>query len=48
MPLRGRQYATLARRAYWLVTAGPAAQRTEVKIFCAWMRDQVSAQTASA
>ena len=48
LPLRGRQYATLARRAYWLVTAGPAAQRTEVKIFCEWMRDQVSAQTAPA
>ena len=47
LPLKGRQYATLARRAYWLVTAAAAAQRPEVETFCAWMRDQVSAQIAS-
>ena len=44
MPLKGRQYATLARRAYWLVGAPGAAQRQEVKTFMAWLRKQVAAQ----
>jgi LysR family transcriptional regulator, glycine cleavage system transcriptional activator len=47
MPLKGRQYATLARRAYWLVVAPGAAQRPEVKTFSAWMQKQVAAQRAS-
>jgi len=47
-PLKGRQYATLARRAYWMVVAPAAAQRAEVKTFCAWMRQQISAQRAPA
>ncbi len=44
MPLKGRQYATLAHRAYWLVGAPGAAQRPEVKTFMAWLRKQVAAQ----
>lgn len=44
LPLKGRQYATLARRQYWLVVAPGAAQRAEVKTFTAWLRRQVSAQ----
>jgi DNA-binding transcriptional LysR family regulator len=47
MPLKGRQYATLARRAYWLVVAPGAAQRPEVKTFGAWMHKQVAAQRAA-
>ena len=47
MPLKGRQYATLARRAYWLVVAPGAAQRPEVKTFSAWMHRQVAAQRAA-
>jgi DNA-binding transcriptional LysR family regulator len=47
MPLKGRQYATLARRAYWLVVAPGAAQRPEVKTFSAWMHKQVAAQRAA-
>ncbi|HQR22566.1 MAG TPA: LysR substrate-binding domain-containing protein [Burkholderiaceae bacterium] len=43
-PLKGRQYATLARRTYWLVVAPGAAQRPEVKTFSAWLRRQVAAQ----
>lgn len=48
MPLKGRQFATLARRAYWLVVAPGAAQRSEVKTFIGWMRKQVTARRASA
>jgi DNA-binding transcriptional LysR family regulator len=44
LPLKGRQYATLARRQYWLVVAPGAAQRAEVKTFTAWLRRQVAAQ----
>lgn len=44
LPLKGRQYATLARRAYWLVVAPGAAQRAEVQTFIAWLRSQVAAQ----
>jgi DNA-binding transcriptional LysR family regulator len=47
MPLKGRQYATLARRAYWLVVAPGAAQRPEVKTFSEWMHRQVAAQRAT-
>jgi DNA-binding transcriptional LysR family regulator len=45
LPLKGRQYATLARRQYWLVVAPGAAQRTEVKTFTSWLRRQVAAQS---
>lgn len=48
LPLKGRQYATLARRAYWLVVAPGAAQRSEVQTFIAWLRGQVAAQVATA
>jgi DNA-binding transcriptional LysR family regulator len=44
LPLKGRQYATLERRAYWLVGAPGATQRPEVKTFMAWLRKQVAAQ----
>jgi DNA-binding transcriptional LysR family regulator len=44
LPLKGRQYATLARRQYWLVVAPGAAQRAEVKTFTTWLRRQVAAQ----
>jgi len=44
LPLKGRQYATLARRAYWLVAAPGAAQRPEVQTFIAWLRKMVAAQ----
>ena len=47
LPLKGRQYATLARRAYWLVAAPGAAQRSEVQTFMAWMRQQVAAQRSA-
>jgi hypothetical protein len=46
LPLKGRQYATLARRAYWLVVASGAAQRPEVQTFIGWLRKQVAAQLA--
>jgi DNA-binding transcriptional LysR family regulator len=48
LPLRGKQYATLARRAYWLVIAPNAARRPEVQTFVAWLRKQVAAQLAPA
>jgi LysR family glycine cleavage system transcriptional activator len=48
LPLKGRQYATLARRAYWLVVAPGAAQRAEVRTFIAWLRRQVAGQLATA
>jgi LysR family transcriptional regulator, glycine cleavage system transcriptional activator len=41
LPLKGRQYATLERRAYWLVVAPAAAQRPEIQTFVGWMRKQV-------
>lgn len=44
LPLKAKQYATLARRAYWLVGAPGAAQRPEVKTFMTWLRRQVAAQ----
>ena len=47
LPLKGREYATLARRAYWLVVAPGAAKRPEVQTFAAWMRKQVAAQKPS-
>jgi hypothetical protein len=47
MPLKGKPYATRARRAYWLVGAPGAAQRPEVKTFMTWLRKQVAAQRAS-
>ena len=47
LPLKGRQYATLERRAYWLVAAPGAAQRPEVQTFVAWMRKQVAAQKSA-
>jgi LysR family transcriptional regulator, glycine cleavage system transcriptional activator len=46
LPLKGKQYATLARRAYWLVGAPGAAQRPEVSTFMSWLRRQVSAHRA--
>lgn len=48
LPLKGRQYATLARRAYWLVAAPGAAQRPEVQTFIAWLRKMVAAQQPAA
>jgi DNA-binding transcriptional LysR family regulator len=48
LPLKGRQYATLARRAYWLVVAPGAVQRAEVQTFIGWLRKQVAAQPATA
>jgi DNA-binding transcriptional LysR family regulator len=48
LPLKGRQYATLARRAYWLVAAPGAAQRPEVQTFIAWLRKMVAAQQPGA
>ncbi len=48
LPLKGRQYATLARRAYWLVAALGAAQRPEVQTFIAWLRKMVAAQQPGA
>jgi len=47
LPLKGRQYSTLARRAYWLVVAPGAAQRAEVQTFIGWLRGQVRAQLAA-
>jgi len=44
LPLKGRQYATQATRAYWLIVPAPAARRAEVKVFTDWLRDQVAAQ----
>jgi DNA-binding transcriptional LysR family regulator len=44
LPLKGRQYATQATRAYWLIVPAPAARRAEVKVFTEWLRDQVAAQ----
>lgn len=35
--LKGRQYATSAERAYWLIVAPTAAQRDEVKVFTDWL-----------
>jgi len=48
LPLKGRQYSTLARRAYWLVAAPGAAQRPEVQTFTAWLRKMVAAQQPAA
>jgi len=44
LPLKGRQYATLARRAYWLIVAPEAAQREEVRVFVDWARRKVAEQ----
>ncbi|GAB4479866.1 MAG: LysR substrate-binding domain-containing protein [Burkholderiaceae bacterium] len=44
LPLKGRQYATQATRAYWLIVAPAAARRAEVKVFTDWLRAQVAAQ----
>jgi len=48
LPLKGRQYSTLARRAYWLVAAPGAAQRPEVQTFTAWLRKMVADQQPAA
>lgn len=44
LPLKGRQYATQATRAYWLIVPPAAARRAEVSVFTDWLRDQVAAQ----
>ncbi|MDL1862413.1 transcriptional regulator GcvA [Betaproteobacteria bacterium PRO7] len=44
LPLKGRQYATQATRAYWLIVPPVAARRAEVKVFTDWLRDEVAAQ----
>ena len=36
--LKGRQFATRAERAYWLIVAPAAAQREEVRLFTDWLR----------
>ena len=47
LPLKGRQYATLARRAYWLIVTPGAARREEVQTFVAWVRKKVEVQQAA-
>jgi LysR family transcriptional regulator, glycine cleavage system transcriptional activator len=47
LPLKGRQYTTLARRAYWLIVTPGAARREEVQTFVAWVRKKVEVQQAA-
>ncbi len=42
VPLKGRQYATAQRRAYWMIVSPTARQRHEVKTFTDWLQAEVA------